>query len=163
MSEPFTPEHVRTALHAFNPDLKLLHFEESTATSQQAADAIGCALGQIAKSLCFLIDGEPVLVVASGDQKVDDRKLAARYAVGRKKVKTAKPEQCIEIYGYAPGGVPPVALRTPDIPVYIDQTLLRFDVVYAAAGAPNVNFGISMDELIKITGGEVIDCVRDDG
>jgi Cys-tRNA(Pro) deacylase len=159
--ESLTPEHVQNVLDQFNLGLKVEYYTDTTATSQQAADAIGCELGQIAKSLCFIVDGNPILVVASGDQRVDDRKLADKFAVGRKKIKTAKPEECIEIYGFAPGGVCPVGHRTPNLPIYIDQTLQRFDRIWAAAGSPNANFGLTVDQLITITNGEIIDCAKE--
>lgn len=152
--EPLTTAHVQEVLKQY--DIDVMQFEESTATSELAAQAIGCELGQIAKSLCFIVDGEPLLVIASGDQRVDTKKLADIRGVARKRVKVAKPEECIAIFGYAPGGVPPVAHRTGDIPIYLDDSLKRYDVVYAAAGASNINFGIAVDKLIEITGGEVI-------
>ncbi|MFW5748936.1 MAG: YbaK/EbsC family protein, partial [Chloroflexota bacterium] len=114
------------------------------------------------KSICFLVNGEPVLVVASGDNMVDDRKLANHFDVGRKKVKTARPDQCVAIFGYQPGGVAPVGHRTPDIPVLIDADLQRYSVIWAAAGSANANFGLTPRQLIDITGGTIIDCKRDD-
>ncbi|QPC84772.1 YbaK/EbsC family protein [Phototrophicus methaneseepsis] len=151
--QPLTPDDVRLALDAANLGLTIRHFDDSTATSELAAEAIGCVVGQIAKSICILVDGVPILVVASGDQQVDDRKIATMFEVGRKKVKLAKPDQCIEIYGYAPGGVPPVGHRTPNIPIYLDQTLKRYETVYAAAGSPNDNFGMTIEQLETLTGG----------
>jgi Cys-tRNA(Pro) deacylase len=155
--EPLTPAHVQTALDQLGWDIQMQFFAESTATSQQAADAIGCELGQIVKSLAFLVDGQPVLVLASGDRRVDTRKLAARYDVGRKKVKVAKPEQCVEIYGYAPGGVPPLGHRTRGLPTYIDDSLQRYETVYAAGGAHNAIFPITLVRLIEATNGELMD------
>lgn len=159
--QPLTPQHVQTVLDGFGLGLKVTYYDQSTATSQQAADAIGCELGQIAKSLCFIVDGQPILIVASGDQRVDDRKLADKFGVGRKKVKTAKPDECLAIYGFAPGGVAPVGHRTPDIPVYIEDSLLRYEQVWAAAGSANANFGLTVAQLRDITGGEVIDCRKE--
>ncbi len=132
--DPPTSDHLSKILNELG--IEIIQFKESTATSRMAADAIGCELGQIAKSLAFLIKGTPILVVASGDQRVDDRKLAALYEVGRKKVKIAKPEQCLEIYGYAPGSVPPFGHHTPNIP-------------------------ISVQQLIEVTGGTIVDVKRD--
>lgn len=88
---------------------------------------------------------------------MDTKKLSTRYAVGRKKVKTAKPDECIAIFGYAPGGVPPVAHRTPNIPVLIDDSLNRFEQLYAAGGAHNAIFPIKLDELVTATNGEIAD------
>ncbi len=132
-----------------------------TATSQQAADSIGCELGQIIKSICFMIDDTlPVIVLTSGDQKVDDKKLAILYNVGRKKVTAANAEQLVEIFGYEPGSVPPLGHRTP-ITTYIDSTLRRFDQLYAAGGAHNAIFPITLDVLVSATGGTVIDVVKE--
>lgn len=156
-STPLTPATVQAALDAFGSGIQIRFFEESTATSQQAADNIGCELGQIVKSLAFIVDGQPIVVLASGDQRIDDRKLAALYAVGRKKVKTASPDACIEIYGYAPGGVPPFAHRTAGLPVHIDENLQRYEQLYAAGGAFNAIFPITLAQLLEFSGGTLTD------
>lgn len=161
MQATLTPQDVQAALDQFGMDLHVQHFDQNTATSELAAAAIGCTVGQIAKSICFLIDGVPLLVVASGDQTVDDRKLAARFAVGRKKVKLAKPEECIAIFGYAPGGVPPVGHRTPGIRTLLDLTLHQYERIYAAAGSANDNFGLTPAQLEQITSGAWADVARD--
>lgn len=75
--QAFTVEDVQHALDTFGFGITIKHYEQSTATSQLAADVIGCQLGQIAKSICFLVEDAPVLAVMSGDQLVDDRKIAA--------------------------------------------------------------------------------------
>jgi prolyl-tRNA editing enzyme YbaK/EbsC (Cys-tRNA(Pro) deacylase) len=160
--QPLTAADVQTALDQLNTGISIRFFENTTATSQQAADNVGCELGQIVKSLAFIIDEQPIIVLASGDQRVDDKKLAALYNVGRKKVRTASPEQCIEIYGYAPGGVPPVAHRTPGLPVYIDDSLKRYEQLYAAGGAHNAIFPITLTLLEQITGGQFVDVAKRD-
>src|SRR5262247_1487143 len=104
--EPLTSADVQAALDAWNLSIQIRFFENSTATSQLAAVNIGCELGQIAKSLCFIVDEKPLLVIASGDQRVDDKKLAAMFNISRKKVKVASAEECGTIFGYTPGGVP---------------------------------------------------------
>lgn len=160
--QPLMPADVQAALDQLNLGIAIRFFENSTATSQQAADNIGCELGQIVKSLAFIIDEKPILVLASGDQRVDDKKLAAIYNVGRKKVKTASPEQCVEIYGYAPGGVPPLAHRTPGLPVHIDDSLKRYDQLYAAGGAHNAIFPITLKQLEQVTNGQIADVAKRD-
>jgi len=160
--QALTPADVQTALDQFSTGITIRFFENSTATSQQAADNIGCELGQIVKSLAFIIDEKPILVLASGDQRVDDKKLAAIYNVGRKKVKTASPEQCVEIYGYAPGGVPPLAHRTQGLPIYIDDSLKRYEQLYAAGGAHNAIFPITLNQLQQITGGQFAEVAKRD-
>lgn len=159
--ESLTPADVQAALDAWNLGLRIRFFDNSTATSQLAADNIGCQLGQIAKSLAFIVDGTPILVVASGDQRVDERKIASRFNVGRKKVKFASPEQCVEIYGYAPGGMPPVGHRTKNLPVLLDDSFQRYEDIYPAGGANNAIFHLKLAQLAQITGGEFADVKRD--
>jgi prolyl-tRNA editing enzyme YbaK/EbsC (Cys-tRNA(Pro) deacylase) len=159
--DPLTPQDVQAALDRFDLGLRIQFFAESTATSQEAADAIGTALGQIAKSLGFMVEGRPVIVIAAGDQRVDDRKLAAVYGVTRKKIKIARPDECVEYFGYPPGSVPPVGLRVPHIPVYIEDSLGRFTQLYASAGAPNAIFPVTYEQLQHITNGQVMDLKRD--
>ncbi|MCU0496092.1 MAG: YbaK/EbsC family protein [Anaerolineae bacterium] len=156
-----TPDDVQRALDASGLGLMITFFEASTATSQQAADQIGCQLGQIAKSLLFIVDDQPIVIIASGDQKVDDKKLAALRNVNRKRVKIATPDQCIAITGYAPGGVPPLGYRTPGLTLYLDDALQRYEQIYAAAGAHNAIFPVRLDQLALLTGGTFADVKRD--
>lgn len=159
--QALTTEHVVDALRERGFDVQLLHAESPTPTSEDAAAEIGCTVGQIAKSICFIVNGEtPLLVVASGDQQVDDRKIASYFNVGRKKVKMAKPDQCVEIFGYPPGGVPPIGHRADDITILLDDTLRRFERVYAAAGSSRINFGITPTELERVTGGQYTDVAK---
>lgn len=159
--EALTPADVQNALKRLNLDVKIQTFEASTATSQQAADAIGCELGQIVKSLAFIIDDQPILVLASGDQRIDDKKLAAIFNVGRKKVKTATAEECVSIYGYAPGGVPPFGHRTSGLPTYLDDSLQRYEQLFAAGGSPNAIFPLTLTQLVAATGGQFADVKRE--
>ena len=159
--ESLTPEHVQKSLDTFNFGIQIHFFENSTATSQLAADEIGCQLGQIAKSICFVVEDKPVVVIASGDQRVDDRKIAALLGVSRKQVKFATPEQCITLIGYAPGGVPPLAHRTQPRAVYLDDSLKRYQQIYPAGGASNAIFGVTLDQLATITGGTFADVRRE--
>lgn len=159
--EPLTSADVQAALDAWNMGIQIRFFENSTATSQQAADNIGCELGQIAKSLCFIVDDKPLLVIASGDQRVDDKKLAAMFNVSRKKVKVASAEECVAIFGYVPGGVPPLAHRTKDMKVLLDDSFRRYEQIYAAGGAHNAIFGVTVDQLAQISGGQFADVKRE--
>ena len=161
MASPLTPEHVQQVLDTFNLDLRVEHYDNTTFTSEDAARAIGCELGQIAKSICLMVGDRPVLVVASGDVRVSDAKVAKLFGIGRKKVKIAKPEQCVEIFGYPPGGVAPVGHRSPDVTVILDASLGRWDVIHAAAGTPHDNFTLNFDQLQQITGAAVEDCAKE--
>jgi len=122
-------------------------------TSQQAADAVGVRVEQIAKSLVFTVDGAPVMVVASGINRVDETKLG-RLAGGR--VRRADADTVRRATGYAIGGVPPLGHETP-LPVWVDEDLLRLDLIYAAAGVPECVFPLTPDELLRVTGGRVAD------
>ena len=146
------PADVRQALDAAGcGDIEIRYFAESTATAPQAAAAVGCQLGQIIKSLAFLIRGEPCLVLMGGDGRVEERSLAAQYGVGRKRVRAANAAQCVEIFGYAPGGVPPIGLRSA-APVWLDEGLRRYELLYAAGGAPHAIFGIARARLERLCG-----------
>jgi prolyl-tRNA editing enzyme YbaK/EbsC (Cys-tRNA(Pro) deacylase) len=158
--EPLPPSHVQATLDALGFGIAIRYFDATTATSQQAADNIGCELGQIVKSIAFIVEEQPVIVLTSGDQRVDDKKVAAHYNVGRKKVRVATPEELVAIYGYEPGSVPPLAHRTQGIHVYIDQTLQRFDQLYAAGGAHNTIFPVTMPQLLQMSSGKIMDVVR---
>lgn len=161
MMQPLTPQHVQAQLDQLGTGIQIHFYDDSTATSQLAAERIGCEVGQIVKSLAFVVNGKPIVVLASGDQYIDDRKLAALFGVGRKKVKIATPQQCVEIYGYAPGGVPPLAHRTPGMAIYMDDALQRYELVYAAGGTHNAIFPIALSQLIAITGCQIVDVKRD--
>ena len=152
---------VEAALESLALDTQVIEFGSSTATSQQAAESVGCQLGQIVKSLGFMINRSmPVLVLASGDQTIDERKLAAIFGVGRKKVRMMTAAQCLELLGYAPGGVPPIAHRSSGIIIYLDDMLRRFQTVYAAGGAANAIFPIELGVLQAVTSGAFADLAR---
>src|SRR5574337_57951 len=131
--------------------------EVSARTSQEAADALGVALGQIAKSIVFrrLADDRAVLVIASGDRRVDERKVAALTGpVGRADAAFVR-----ERTGFAIGGVSPVGL-TDDAGVVIDRDLQRFDVIWAAAGHPKGVFRLEPAELCTLTGAAMADVAQ---
>jgi prolyl-tRNA editing enzyme YbaK/EbsC (Cys-tRNA(Pro) deacylase) len=159
--EALTPDHVQTALNAFHLGITIQLFPHSTATAPLAAASIGCEIGQIAKSLCFVVHDQPILVIAAGDQRVDDRKLARLLGVTRKQVKFATPAQCLEHYGYAPGGVPPVGHRHRPHAVYLDASLKRYTQIYPAGGASNAIFGVTLAQLEHLSGGTFADVKRD--
>ena len=147
-------ERVRAALVASGVhDGRLKEFAASTATAVDAAAAIGTAVGCIVKSLVFMAGDRPVLVLASGPNRVDVHKLAA--LVGQP-IARAKADQVRELTGFAVGGVPPVGHTRP-LTTYVDRDLLAFDEVWAAAGTPRSVFPIGPHDLVRITGGHVAD------
>jgi Cys-tRNA(Pro) deacylase len=147
---------VQAALDALGLDIQVQRFTVPTSTAEEAAEAVGCELGAIVKSLCFEIDGRPVLVLAAGDRQVDSKALRRILTVSKRKVRIASPALVKEATGYAVGGVPPLGHAHP-LPTLIDRSLSRFEVVYAAAGTPNSLFAIRYDALIEATRGEVED------
>lgn len=159
--DSLTPHDVQQALYDSGVDVTVETLDESTATAPAAAEALGVELGSIVKSLLFMADGKPVLVLTAGDQRAHDGKIARLMDVTRKTVKFATPEQCLGIAGYEPGGVPPIGHRSDDITIFIDQTLSRFEVVHGAAGSHNTLFPIPYTELVRVTGGREADVVKD--
>lgn len=126
----------------------------SARTSQEAADALGVVVGQIAKSVVFRrkSDDAAVLVVTSGDRRVDEKKVAAQVGpIGRADAEFVKART-----GFAIGGVSPVGHVQPPVTL-IDRELFRFDVVWAAAGHPNGVFALAPAELERLTGAPVAD------
>ena len=139
--------------HAHAP----VFLEVAARTAQEAADALGIALGQIAKSVVFRrkLDEVAVLVVTSGDKRVDERKVAAIVgAVGRADAEFVKART-----GFTIGGVAPVGHLEPPV-LLIDRELFRFGEIWAAAGHPNGVFRLSPDELAALTGAPVHDVVQ---
>lgn len=150
-------ERVRQALVAHGLHVEITEFSQSTATSQQAADALGVPVATIVKSLVFLAGEEPILVLASGANQVDTEKLAR--AAGAK-VRRPDADRVKEATGFVIGGVAPVGHAHP-LPTYIDADLLRYDRLWAAAGSPYAVFPVTPQELVRITGGRVVDLKRE--
>ena len=129
-------------------------FDDSTHTAADAAAAVGVELGAIVKSLVFSVDDEVVVALVSGPNRLDERKLAA--AAGGTTSKRVDAETARAATGFPIGGVPPFGFHRP-LRVFVDEDLLGFDEVWAAAGTPNVNFGMAPDELVRAAAGTVCD------
>jgi len=151
---PDAVARVRAALAAAGVDVRIVEFAESTRTAQDAARAVGTSTGQIVKSLVFLADGRPVLVLASGANRVDTSKVAR--LAGAARVEKAPADAARDASGFSVGGVPPVGLRTA-LAVYVDAALLAYDLIYAAAGTPHAVFPIEPKTLVRVTSGTVGD------
>lgn len=149
-------QKVQDALRALGIDRSVLELTVSAKTARQAADAVGVGVGQIAKSLVFTANGSPILVIASGDNRVDEGKLGVLLGA---RIRRADPDTVRQATGFAIGGVPPVGHATP-LPTYIDRDLLRYPLIYAAGGVPECVFPLSPDELLRATGGRVADIKR---
>jgi Cys-tRNA(Pro) deacylase len=154
---PSAPERVQQALADRGLRVEISEFPQGTRTAGDAARAIGTTLGQIVKSLVFVADGRPVLALASGKNRVDAAKLAR--AAGAARIQRANADLVRATTGFAIGGVPPVGHATP-LDTFIDEDLLGYDVVYAAAGTPTAIFPIAPDDLVRVTGGHVADLAQ---
>jgi prolyl-tRNA editing enzyme YbaK/EbsC (Cys-tRNA(Pro) deacylase) len=154
--EPINPsaQKIQNILKGFGSDYKVIEFSESTKTAQEAADRVGCQLGQIVKSLIFkgLSSNKGILVLTSGANRVDENRISQYMgeSIGR-----ADPEFVRSVTGFAIGGVPPVGHAQP-METYIDEDLLQYTDVWAAAGTPNAVFQLPSADLVKITNGKVV-------
>jgi prolyl-tRNA editing enzyme YbaK/EbsC (Cys-tRNA(Pro) deacylase) len=133
---------------------QIIILDQSAHTASDAAIALHCDVAQIAKSLVFydVATNEPILIIASGANRVDKTKVGEFLG---QKIKTASPEFVLEHTGYPVGSVPPFC-HTKKLPTLIDESLLKFDLVYAAAGSPTSVFSISPQKLVTQTTGIVI-------
>ena len=147
-------ERVRASLAEHGLDhLTVREFAASTATASDAAAAIGTTVGRIVKSLVFMAGEQPVLVLASGPNRVDVVKVGQ--LVGTP-IKRANADQVRALTGFAIGGVPPVG-HVQTLTTFVDRDLLQYDEVWAAAGTPNAVFAIAPTELVRIANGRVED------
>ncbi len=142
---------VQQALNEYDVSLNVLELPASTRTAQEAAQAIGCEIGQIVKSLVFKgkRSGKPILVIASGANQVSERKVEAILGepLGKADADFVRTQT-----GYAIGGVPPLG-HIQKLPTLIDEDLLQYEVIWAAAGTPHAVFRLTPEILLKITSG----------
>ena len=145
---------VQEVLDAHGVACQVVEMKQTTRSAQQAAEAVGCRVGQIAKSLIFKgkRTHQPVLVIASGPNRVNEKKVSRIICEPLAK---ADADFVRENTGFAIGGVPPVGHRKP-LRTLIDEDLLKFSEIWAAAGTPNAVFKLTPEELKKITHGQVI-------
>jgi prolyl-tRNA editing enzyme YbaK/EbsC (Cys-tRNA(Pro) deacylase) len=149
-----TAQRVQDLLTARGFDCKVVEFAESTRTSQEAADRAGCALGQITKSLIFKAkdSGKAVLVLTSGANRVDEKRIGEYVGepIGR-----ADPDFVRAVTGFAIGGVPPLGHAQP-METYLDEDLLQYSTIWAAAGTPKAIFELRPADLQEMTGGKTV-------
>jgi prolyl-tRNA editing enzyme YbaK/EbsC (Cys-tRNA(Pro) deacylase) len=148
---PASAQRVQDALTAAGTDARVIELPVAARTSQQAADALGIEVGQIAKSLIFraVPSGRAVLVIAAGDRRVDEARISALLG---EPIERATPDFVREHSSFAIGGVAPLAHARP-MTTFIDASLRRFDVVWAAGGTPHCVFPIAPAELVRVSGG----------
>ena len=148
---PASAQRVQDALAAAGTDARVIELPVAARTSQQAADALGIEVGQIAKSLIFraVPSGRAVLVIAAGDRRVDETRISALLG---ESIERATPDFVREHSSFAIGGVAPLAHARP-MTTFIDASLRRFGVVWAAGGTPHCVFPIAPAELVRVSGG----------
>jgi prolyl-tRNA editing enzyme YbaK/EbsC (Cys-tRNA(Pro) deacylase) len=140
-------------------EARIEEFTEGTPTAQAAADAVGCELGRIVKSLVFLCDGRPVVAMIPGNRRGDPRKIAA--AVGAQRAHVAGPELVVEATGFEPGAVAPFPL--PRIHwVLIDTSLLTHETVWIGAGSTRHMAGLAPTELVRLARAKPVQIAADD-
>lgn len=148
---------VQDALRAAGSPAQVLVLAETARTAQDAADSIGCPLGAIVKSLLFTVGGRPVMALVSGDRQCDTKQLGP--ALGLEgKCKRADADLVRDATGFAIGGVAPVGHPAP-LPIAVDAGLGRFENIYAAAGHPHCVFGTDLEELLRLTDGNLSDAI----
>ena len=153
-------ERVANAAQELGLHIEIVEFDQTTRTAADAAEAIGCEVAQIVKSLVFAVASEPVLALVAGNNLLDTRKLAAQFGVGRKKVKRANADLVKSATGFSIGGVPPLGHVSP-MPIYMDEDLVSFPVVWAAAGTSNTVFAVKPQILQTATQAIVADLKMD--
>ena len=148
-------QKIQDILLARGFNLQVVEFEHTTRTSAEAAHAVGCDVGQIAKSLIFKgkQSGKAILIIASGANRVDEKKIKA--IVGEK-VEKPDADFVREQTGFVIGGVPPLG-HAQKLETLIDEDLLKFDEIWGAAGTPNAVFKLAPQDLVKMTEGKVAD------
>ena len=147
-------ERVQEVLKELGFELNVVELSDSTRTAQEAATTIGCTVSQIAKSLIFKgkVSQQPILIVASGTNRVNEK--AVKEHVGEK-LEKADADFVLEHTGFAIGGIPPIGHKN-SILTFIDEDLMNYQEIWAAAGTPNAVFKLTPEILLKITKAEVI-------
>ena len=141
-------ERVREYFRKYDMENRIIELEESSATVELAAQALGCEPARIAKSLSFMTDDKPILIISAGDVKVDNAKYKARFGT---KAKMLTPDQVETLIGHAVGGVCPFGINE-GVTVYLDESLKRFTTVFPACGSGNSAIELTMSEMEQYSG-----------
>jgi prolyl-tRNA editing enzyme YbaK/EbsC (Cys-tRNA(Pro) deacylase) len=147
-------QKVQDALDAFGMTLQVVELPASTRSAAEAAQAIGCQVGQIAKSLVFMgkKTDQPVLVIASGANRVNEKQIGELLGEA---IAKADADFVRQQTGFVIGGVPPVGHAQP-LNTFVDEDLLEYEVIWAAAGTPHAVFQLEPSNLVRITSGRVV-------
>ncbi|WP_053947720.1 YbaK/EbsC family protein [Halolamina sediminis] len=149
-------EFTEVAKERYGLSIEPVEFPEAgTPTAEDAADAVGCEVGQIVKSLVFSVDNDPVLCLTSGAEHVDESAIAEWAGVAASEVSMASPDLVREATGWAIGGVPPIC-HERELPTLFDPALLEYGTVWAAAGTPTSVWEIEPERLRETADGEAV-------
>ena len=136
-------EKVREHFKTLGIEDRIMEFDVSSATVREAANALGCSEGEIAKTLSFLVDTQPILIVASGDSKIDNSKYKKEFGTKSKMIPFDDVENLI---GHYVGGVCPFGINE-NVEVYLDESLKQYDIIYPACGSSNSAVKLTVNEL----------------
>jgi len=151
-----SPEDLQIFIQTHCIQVEMLHLDSPTPTVESAAQAVGTEPDNIVKSILFLVDGKPVLSIACGQARVDSRAIAARYGVGRKRVKLAPPEVVLKETGYEVGAMPPFGHLRP-LETLLDRRVLERPVVFAGGGSEQTLIRLSPQVIQEVTRAQVLD------
>lgn len=138
-------EKVKNYFKAFGIDGRIQEFDVSSATVELASKALNCEPCRIAKTLSFMVDNNPILIVTAGDMKIDNGKYKAQFGT---KAKMLKADEVTQLVGYSVGGVCPFAVNE-GVKIYLDESLKRFETVFPACGSSNSAIELTISELEK--------------
>ena len=141
-------DKVKKYFSQYGMDSRILEFDGSSATVDLAAAALNCESGRIAKTLSFMVQDKPILIVSAGDVKIDNAKYKAFFG---KKAKMLTADQVIELVGHAVGGVCPFAIKD-GVTVYLDASLKKYETVFPACGSSNSAIELTIEEMEKYSG-----------
>lgn len=141
-------ERVKKFFSGYGIENRILEFDTSSATVELAAQALGCAPQRIAKTLSFIVNGEPILIAAAGDSMIDNHKFKEKFLTKAKMIPADKVE---ELIGHNVGGVCPFGIND-GVTVYLDVSLKRFDTVFPACGSSNSAIELTIEELERYSG-----------
>lgn len=140
-------ENVRKYMQQYGIEERIMEFEVSSATVELAAQALHCEPGRIAKTLSFMVEDAPILIVTAGDVKIDNHKYKTYFG---KKAKMLTPDEVVEKIGHAIGGVCPFGIKE-GVKVYLDESLRKYDTVFPACGSSNSAIELTIEEMEKYT------------
>lgn len=141
-------DKVKKYFSQYGMDFRILEFDVSSATVDLAAAALNCEPGRIAKTLSFMVQDTPILIVSAGDVKIDNAKYKAFFG---KKAKMLTADQVMELVGHAVGGVCPFAIKD-GVTVYLDASLKKYETVFPACGSSNSAIELTIEEMEKYSG-----------